>query len=137
MLFAQNDNPTEALNGTYHLLETERAGGNKQTKTKIFEYGKFGGDNVLAVAACAKCMPAIYKYKKEFSNDLKTTVFYNNIGLFLIGFDKESFIMMMPSKKEGAEWTDFAYSNFYSKSQTKVTAMSQQKIKEYIIKISE
>jgi len=137
LLSAQNENPTEALNGTYHLLEAERAGGNKQTKTKIFEYGKFGADNVLAVAACAKCMPAIYKYKEEFSNDLKTAVFFNDIGLYLIAYDNESFIMMMPSKKENTEWTDFAYSNFYSKSQVKVAAMSQQKIRDYIIKISE
>ena len=137
MLFAQNENPTEALNGTYHLLEAERAGGNKQTMTKIFEYGKFGDDNVLAVAACAKCMPAIYKYKAEYSEDLKTAVFFNDIGLFLIAYDKESFIMMMPSKKEGADWADFAFSNFYSKSKAKVAAMSQQKIKEYVIKISE
>jgi len=137
LLVAQNENPTEALNGTYHLLDAERAGGNKQTKTKIFQYGKFGEDNVLAVAACAKCMPAIYKYKEEYSNDLKTAVFFNDIGLYLIAYDKESFIMMMPSKKEGADWADFAFSNFYSKSQVKVAAMSQQKIKEYIIKISE
>tara|TARA_B100000809_G_C14939509_1_gene459854 strand:+ start:371 stop:829 length:459 start_codon:yes stop_codon:yes gene_type:complete len=137
LLFAQNENPTEELNGTYHLLDVERAGGNKQTKAKIFEYGKFGDDNVLAVAACAKCMPAIYKYKTEYSNDLKTAVFFNDIGLYLIAYDKESFVMMMPSKKEGAEWTDFSFSNFYSKSKVKVAAMSQQKIKEYIIKISE
>ena len=137
MLFAQNENPTEALNGTYHLLEAERAGGNKQTKIKIFEYGKFRDDNVIAVAACQKCMPAIYKYKEEYSKDLKTAVFYNDIGLFLIAYDKESFIMMMPSKKEGAEWADFAFSNFYSKNKAKVAAMSQQQIKAYIIKISE
>ncbi|NOR28471.1 MAG: hypothetical protein GQ540_08085 [Lutibacter sp.] len=137
LLFSQNENPTEALNGTYHLLEAERAGGNKQTNTKIFQYGKWGEDNVLAVAACAKCMPAIYKYKEEYSKDLKTAVFYNDIGLFLIAYDSESFVMMMPSKKEGTEWTDFAFSNFYSKNQVKVAAMTQHKIKEFIIKISE
>ena len=137
LLFAQNENPTEALNGTYHLLEAERAEGNKQSLTKIFQYGKWGEDNVLAVAACTKCMPAIYKYKEEYSKDLKTAVFYNDIGLYLIAYDKESFVMMMPSKKEGAEWTDFSHSNFYSKSQVKVAAMSQQKIKEYILNISE
>ena len=136
-LFAQNENPTEALNGLYHLLDAERAGGNKHTKTKIFEYGKFGEDYVLAVAACQKCMPAIYKYKEEYSKDLKTAVFYNDIGLYLIAYDDESFVMMMPSKKEGVEWTDFVFSNFYSKNKAKVAAMSQEKIKAYIIKISE
>lgn len=137
LLFSQNENPTEAINGTYHLLEAERAGGNKQTLTKIFQYGKWGEDNVLAVAACKKCMPAIYKYKEVYSKELETAVFYNDIGLFLIAYDKESFVMMMPSRKEGAEWTDFSFSNFYSKNKAKVAAMSQLKIKEYIIKISE
>jgi hypothetical protein len=137
LLFAQNETPTEALNGTYHLLEAERAGGNKQTKIKIFQYGYLEDEKVLTVAACAKCMPAIYKYKAAYSKDLKTAVFYNDIGLFLIAYDNESFIMMMPSKKEGADWADFAFSNFYSKSEAKVAAMSQQKIKDHIIKISE
>ena len=137
LLVAQNENPTEALNGTYHLLEGERGVGNKQTLTKVAQYAKWGDDYVMAIAACEKCMPAIYKYKAEYSKDLKTAVFFNDIGLYLIAYDKESFVMMMPSKKEGAEWTDFSFSNFYSKSKVKVAAMSQQKIKEYIIKISE
>lgn len=137
LLFSQNENPTEAMNGTYHLLEGERSIGNKQTKTKIFQYGLLGNDKVLAVAACEKCMPAIYKYKEEDSKELKTAVFYNDIGLFLFAYDNESFVMMMPGRKVDADWTDFSYSNFYSKSKVKVAAMTQQKIKEYIIQISE
>ena len=136
-LFAQYENPTEALTGTYHLLDSERGIGNEQTKTKVAQYGKFGDDYVMAVAACEKCMPAIYKYKKEYSEELKTAVFYNDYALFLIFYDEESFIIMKPSNKEGAAFTDFSFSNFYSKNQAKVAAMSQQKIKEYIIKISE
>ena len=65
LLFSQNENPTEALNGTYNLLESEKGIGNKQTFTKLFQYGKWGKDYVMAVAACSKCMPAIYKYNKE------------------------------------------------------------------------
>lgn len=137
LLFSQNENPTEALNGTYNLLESEKGIGNKQTFTKLFQYGKWGKDYVMAVAACSKCMPAIYKYNKEYSEDMKTAVFYNDIGLFLIAYDNESFVIMMPSKKEGADWTDFTFSNFYSKNKAKVASMSKQKIKEYIIKVSE
>lgn len=137
LLFSQNTNPTEALNGTYHLLDSERGIGNKQTFTKLFQYGKWGEDYVMAVAACSKCMPAIYKYHKEYSDDMKTAVFFNDVGLFLIAYDTESFVMMMPSKKEGATWSDFSFSNFYSKNKMKVTGMSKQKIKEYIISISE
>jgi hypothetical protein len=137
MLSAQNDNPTEAVNGTYYLLESERGVGNKQTFTKVAQYGKFGDDYVMAVAACEKCMPAIYKYKKEYTEELKTAVFYNDYALFLIFYDEESFIVFKPSNKEGAEFTDFSFSNFYSKSQVKVAAMSQQKIKDFVKKISE
>ena len=137
LLFAQHENPTEALNGVYHLLEAEKGVGDQQTLTKIFQYGKWGEDNVMAAAACEKCMPIIYKYKKEYSEELKTAVFYSDYALFLIAYDEESFVVMKPSNKEGAGFTDFSFSNFYSKSQVKVAAMSQQKIKEYIIKISE
>ena len=137
LLFSQGEIPTEAINGTYHLLEAERAGGNKKTLTKIFQYGKLGEDNVLAIAACAKCMPAIYKYKKEESEALGFPFFYNDIGLFMITYDSESFVMVMPSSKEDSDWSDLSFSNFYSKNKTKVTAMTQNKIKEFILKISE
>ena len=136
-IFAQYENPTEALTGTYHLLEAEKGIGSKQTKTKVAQYAKWGEDYVMAVAACEKCMPAIYKYKKDYSDELKTAVFYNDYALFLIFYDEESFIIMKPSNKEGAEFTDFSFSNFYSKSQAKVATMSQQKIKEFVAKISE
>ena len=36
-----SQNPTEAINGTYHLLEGERGIANKPTKTKLFQYGLF------------------------------------------------------------------------------------------------
>ena len=136
-LFAQYENPTEALTGKYHLMESERGMGNEQTKEKVAQYAKWGEDYVMAVAACEKCMPAIYKYKKEYSEELKTAVFYNDYALFLIMYDDESFIIMKPSNEEGAEFTDFSFSNFYSKSQVKAAGMSQQKIKDYIKKISE
>jgi len=132
-LFAQIEHPTEAINGTYHLLEGERGIGNKPTKTKFFQYGLLGDTKVLAVAACGKCMPAIYKYKEEYSKELGVPVFFNDYGLFLITYDTESFVMIMHANKEGADWTDFSFSNFYSKNNAKVNAMTQQKIKEYII----
>jgi hypothetical protein len=43
----------------------------------------------------------------------------------------------MPNKKENVEWTDFTFSNFYSKNKVKVAEMNKQKIKEFILKVSE
>ncbi|RBW55201.1 hypothetical protein DS884_16355 [Tenacibaculum sp. E3R01] len=136
-LFSQNEIPTKTINVTYHLLEAERGIGNKPTKTKIFQYGTFGKDKVLAIAACKKCIAAIYKYKEKESKELGSPFFYSDIGLFMITYDNESFVMVMPSNKENADWTDFSFSNFYSKSKAKVNMMTQQKIKKFIIKISE
>jgi len=130
-----SQNPTETINGMHHLLEGERGIGNKPTKTKLFQYGLLGDAKVLAVAACEKCMPAIYKYKEEYSKEFGVPVFFNDYGLFLITYDTESFVMIMHANKEGADWTDFSFSNFYSKNNAKVNAMTQQKIKEYIINL--
>lgn len=135
-VYAQNEVPTKAINGVYHLLEAERTTGSKTTKTKIFQYGLLGTTKVVAVAACKKCVPAIYKYQETESKELNRSVFYNSIGLFLISYDQESFVMVMPANKQGADWTNFAYSNFYSKNSTKVKTMSQKKIKEFIVQIA-
>ncbi|CAM1339316.1 hypothetical protein [Tenacibaculum aestuarii] len=135
-VYAQNEVPTKNINGLYHLLEGERTVGNEQTKTKFFQYSLLGTTKTVAVAACKKCIPAIYKYQEVESKELNRPVFYNNIGLFLISYDKESFVMVMPANKQDADWTNFAYSNFYSKNSTKVKAMSQKKIKEFIVRIA-
>ena len=37
-LFAQYENPTEALTGKYHLMESERGMGNEQTKENTTHY---------------------------------------------------------------------------------------------------
>ena len=132
ILFSQNEMPTEAINGTYHLMDAERGIGSKMTKEKLFQYGEMGADKVLAVAACLRCSPAIYKYQKEESESMGIPVFYNSIGLYMFVYDKESFIMMVPANKKSKDWTDFTYSNFYSKSKVKVAAMNKQKIIDFV-----
>ncbi|QXP79960.1 MULTISPECIES: hypothetical protein [Winogradskyella] len=128
VLFSQSEIPTEAINGTYHLLEAEKRIGNKPTKSKLFQYGEFAGDKVLAIAACAQCMLAIYKYQKDESKELGIPVFYN---------DNESFVMVKAADADSEDWTDFSYSNFYSKNEAKVIAMTQQKIKAFVVAVSE
>ena len=121
-----------AINGTYHLLEAERGMNNGQTKTKIFEYAEHNGKKLLAISACEKCMPAIYSYQEADSKDLETLVFYNAMGLYVFAYDHESFVMIMPSPDSPEDWTNFAFSNFYSKSEAKVSAMTKDKIKLFV-----
>ncbi|TVZ55000.1 hypothetical protein OD91_0241 [Lutibacter sp. Hel_I_33_5] len=137
MLFSQSKEPTKTIDGTYLLMDAERGIGRKMTKEKLFQFTKWGNDKVLVVAACQRCSPAMYKYQKEDSQALGFPVFFNAIGLYMITYDKESFVMIMPANKKSPDWTDFSFSNFYSKSKIKANAMTKQKIKEFIIKISE
>jgi hypothetical protein len=129
-LFSQNHLPNNDINGTYHLLEAERGVG-----TKIFEYGQHNDTKLLLIAACKQCMPGTYTYKKDASEELDRAVFFNTTGLYIFQYDNESFVMIMINPK-AENWTDFYYSNFYSKSKSKVQNMSKEKIKEFIIKIS-
>ncbi|MBU3012337.1 hypothetical protein KO506_13050 [Polaribacter vadi] len=132
MLFSQSEKPTEAINGTYYLMAAEKGIGSKMTKEKLFQYTAWGNDNVLIVAACEKCSPVMYKYNKEESEAIGVPVFYNAIGLYMITYDDESFIMLVPANKNSKDWTDFTYSNFYSKNKAKADAMTKQKIVEFI-----
>lgn len=132
MLFSQNEKPTEAINGTYYLMAAEKGIGSKMTKEKLFQYTSWGNDKVLIVAACEKCSPVMYKYNKEESEAIGVPVFYNAVGLYMITYDDESFVMLVPANKNSKDWTDFTYSNFYSKNKAKADAMTKQKIVEFI-----
>lgn len=132
LLFSQNE-PTEAINGTYHLLLAERGIGNKQTKTQIFQYALFGETKTLFVAACSRCAPSMYKYKDDDSEAFGAPVFFNPYGLYMITYDEDSFIMIRPADKNSSDWTDFSYSNFYSKDITKVSTMTKEKIKAFVL----
>lgn len=131
-LFSQSAIPSKAINGTYHLLEAERG-----VKTKIFEYGEHNATKLLLIAACKQCIPGTYTYQKDASEELGRAVFYNSSGLYVFQYDDESFVMIMLNVTEDVEWTDFYFSNFYSKNKAKVKAMSKEKIKAFILKISE
>ena len=130
LTFSQDASPTKAINGTYHLLEAERG-----VETKLFEFGEHNGVKLLAIAACEKCMPAVYTYKADESKELGRTVFFNATGLYVFRYDEESFVMIMIDPNADV-WTDFYFSNFYSKNKIKVDSMSKQKLKDFIIKIS-
>lgn len=131
-LFSQNAIPSKNINGTYHLLEAERG-----EKTKIFQFAKHNDAKLLLIAACKQCMPGTYTYQKDASEELDRAVFYNSSGLYIFQYDDESFIMIMLNVTEGVEWSDFYFSNFYSKSKSKTKNMSKQKIKKFILQISE
>lgn len=132
LLYSQSKEPTKAINGKYYLMAAEKGIGSKMTKEKLFQYGVWGKDKVLMVAACNKCSPAMYKYNNDESQTMGVPFFYNIMGLYMITYDHESFIMMVPANKKSKDWTDFTYSNFYSKNKAKADIMTKQKIVNFI-----
>ena len=128
----------KSFNGKYYTLEAEKGVDNKPSKIKYVELGENNGKKMLAVAACEKCMPAIFSYKPDESKIYKRSIFFNYFGLYAIAYDEESFIIIQVSNKLGAGvWSKFAFSNFYSKSKTKVDAMTKQKLEDFARKLSE
>ena len=136
VLKAQNLDELASFNGTYYLLEAERSlqPGKQTANVKQLEIGKntpvfkSNGSVLLATSECEKCTPSIFTYKKEESEQLGKSVFYNSMGLYMIPIDKESFIYVMPTQQLGGDWSNLRFSNFYSKNKNKVSTMTKEKL---------
>ena len=135
ILFAQTDKPTSKMDGSYHLLESERGLNNQPTKTKLVQLVENNGVQMLAIAACEKCIPAIYTYKAEDSETLDRHTYFNSMGIFVTQYDNESFVAFMPNPNSTSEADYLLFSNFYSKSKSKVESMTKAKIKNYVLNL--
>lgn len=121
-------------NGNYHLGAPERG------KTQVtIEFGEFGGNQVMAVAACKSgCIPAVYTYQKEESRTLDLPVYFNTSGLYVIRYDANSFIIVQPDGMLGRQvWKKLGYSNIYSKNTTTAQSVTSEQIQQYALKLSE
>lgn len=136
-LQAQPGVPTAEINGEYHLLEAERTS-RGTTKQKKMEYGKVNGEQLLAALGCEQgCIPAVYTYQEEFSKKIGLPVFFNRYGIYMIAYDKNSFVHCVPDKVLGTGiWKTFRLANFYSKDTKKVASMTIKKATAYAISIS-
>ena len=128
---ASQDLSSDSVNGKYHLFEPER-GVSGPTKTKFIEFGENNGTKLLGVAACEKGMPAVYTYQEEDSKRLGIPVFFNSTGLYVLGYDKESFVIVLVTSKIGDKpWEAFAFSNLYTKNIVTAKMITKTKIEAY------
>lgn len=136
---SQNIEILKKFNGNYFLMKPERSvqPGKQSTSNKNLEVGSYGNAVLLGTSECDKCTPAVFTFKIEESNKLGKPVFFNSMGLYMIPYDKESFIYVMPSEKLGGNWNTIAFSNFYSKNKGKVSSMTDKKLFSYIKSIAE
>lgn len=126
------ENLKERFNGTYYLLEAERGANNKPTKEKIVQFGENNGTKLLAIAACEKCIPAVYTYQEKDSKTYKKPIFFNSFGLYVLPFDEESFVIVQVTSKLGSgKWNKFTFLNFYSRNKSKVAEMTKQKVEDF------
>lgn len=127
---AQQPNNT-TINGIYHLFTPEK-GPSGPTKKMIIELAEKNNTKMLAVAACKGCYPAIYTYKPTLSKQFKKPIYYNSSGIHVLTYDDNSFIICVLSTSTEKK---INYINFYSKSKSKVDAMTTKKTKAYASKI--
>lgn len=133
-LLAQSADPSTAIDGTYHLLTPERSPKGGTTNQMIMQFAERNGTKMLVTAACSNCTPAVYTYQPEPSQALGLSIFFNSFGIYMIQYDANSFVSVMPDKQFGkGVFEKIAYSNFYSKNQSKAAGMTTAKISEYAI----
>ncbi len=130
--FAQSVMVLDDVDGTYYLSNEERG-----IKKKLGQLVENNGTRMLALAACEKCPPAIYTYQEQDSKRLGVPVFFNTMGLYVIAYDKDSFVTVWVTNQLGkGVWSSFNFSNFYSKDASKAKQMTKNKIETYAIEIS-
>jgi len=111
---------------TYHLLEAERGKTNVQ-----LEEGENNGTKIMAING------AMYTYQDEPSATLGIKIYFTTAGIYVMQYDENSWVSVMPSKQLGkAPWDKFAFSNFYSTDAAKVKSMTKAKAEAYAIKMS-
>ncbi|MFT7037039.1 MAG: hypothetical protein ACJA2S_005581 [Cyclobacteriaceae bacterium] len=122
----------------YHLLTAERSPKGGTTKTIILEEGINKGIKILVITACQSgCTPAMYTYQDEPSSTLGKKVYFTTAGIYVMQYDDNSFVSIMPTKQLGKGlWDKFVFSNFYSQNAAKVQTMTKAKVEAYAIEMS-
>lgn len=120
---------SEKVNGAYIALEAEK-GSNGPTKNKVIELAENNGTQILAIAACETCFPAIYTFNQNLSEQFGKPVFTNSMGIYSIVYDDKSFVVVVPSLKLEE---NFSFLNFYSKDKDLLLKMTKNKIEKYAI----
>lgn len=123
---------TESAKGIYFLGTPER--GKTQKNLGV---GDIKGTPVVGLTDCKKgCPVAVYQYQVKESQETDKTVYFGS-GLYLIEYDAESFIVVMPTGKLGHKpWTSFRYANIYSKNAQTAKGTSKAEIENYAKQIS-
>ena len=128
--------------GTYHLLEAERLPAGGTTKTLAITVDKYPNteEKVLVITACPKgCASGVYNYKEELSTELGINVYFISAGIYVMQYDDNSYVSVMPSQKEVLgvmPFNKFAFTNFYSTDALKVKGMTKVKAEAYAVKMS-
>lgn len=130
-------NKLTSAKGGYHLLEAERSPAGGTTKTLIIQEADDKGQKVMVSKACNNCTPLIYRHQEEPSTTLKIPVYFSAAGMYLLGYDAESFVVVMPDKQLGkAPFGKLRFSNFYSKNSETIKTMTKAKAEAYAIEMS-
>lgn len=128
-------NQLYSQNQIVHLLEPSRDGKRQQ----ILQIGENNGVQLLAMASCKQCMPAVYTYNPEASDASGKSIFGTS-GIYVIPYDENSYISVAPKTPavaigEGI-WETFLYANFFSVDKAKVTSMTKKKVEDWAINFS-
>ncbi|MDW3209905.1 MAG: hypothetical protein R8N23_08565 [Reichenbachiella sp.] len=135
---AQSYIPSTGLDGKYYLMTPERSPKGGTTQEMLVQYVERNGQKMLVAAACEDgCTPMVFSYQPAPSESLGVPVFYNSFGYYMISYEGDSFLSVIPDTQLGKDiWRSIRYSNFYSKDAEKSSVMTSDKISEIAISLS-
>ncbi len=108
----------EGVKGVYQLAQPERSAAG-QTQKLAIEYGQMNGQTVLVTASCPNCPAAGYRLLETESKELGRPVFFNSSGIYVIAYDDNTFVSVMPDGQLGKKiWQNLMYANVYNKQGT-------------------
>lgn len=118
--------------GVYHLWQPERGASQVQMKRLMHN-----GRDIMAVASCEKCPPAVYQFQAEPSAILKRDVFFNSMGLYLIADTESRFWLVQADAELGrAVWQKLGYLNVYSKNQADFAKLNLAEQQQQLLALS-
>lgn len=121
----------EKVNGVYDLAQPERSAVGQTQKLQI-EFGEMKGQKVLVAASCQGCPAVGYRLMETETAELGRPVFFNSSGIYVIAYDENTFVSVMPDGQLGKKiWKNLVYANVYSKQGT--PSVSLQEGKQFVI----
>ncbi len=132
----KNDSPPTDPIKIYSLNPEKKTSGGTTTEF-LMQIQNKNNTKLLVILACSKCTPAVYTYQQDLSLQYKTDIYFNSMGIYVIKYDNDSYVSIMPDKALGkGAWNNFFYTNYYTSNKSNISSITTKNIEDYATSLS-